>query len=122
MQRTPYGDVPANANNNIRAIRKAKGLTLEELATALETTPQTVQRWETKGDLTVKKLTEVAAVLEVTPAELLPGGLELSAEEQALLARYRRASRTDQRSISALAYVVTERDGPDFEIRKTGND
>ena len=56
----------------IRKIRKQQGLTLKQLAAALETTPQTIQRLES-GNMTVslKWLHDIARVLGVPAADLL---------------------------------------------------
>jgi transcriptional regulator with XRE-family HTH domain len=63
---------------NIRAIRKQRGLTLQQLADSVGTTPQTIQRLETGNmSVSVDWLQRIAAALELTPAELLapsPGG------------------------------------------------
>lgn len=120
--RTPYGDTPKDANNHIRAIRKAKGLTLEHVAARMKTTPQTVQRWEMRGDLSVKKLNELAAVLDVAPAELLPGKPQLTERQQTLLELFARMTPAEQDTIGRLARSLAEKDEQTpFEARKTGS-
>ena len=122
QMRTPYGHIPADANNHIRAVRTAKGMTLEDVADAMNTTPQTVQRWELEGNLTVKKLVAVAAFLGVAPAELLPGIPRLTAQEEALLALFRRTDARDRDTLGTLARTLAERGGQEtFEVRKTGS-
>lgn len=117
--RTPYGDTPVDANNNIRAIRKAKGLTLEDLATALKTTPQTVQRWELEGNLTVKKLHEVAAALGVAPAELLPGLPQLTERQQTLVELFERMTAAEQETVGRMVRSLAEKDEQEpFEVRR----
>lgn len=120
--RTPYGHIPADANNHIRAVRNAKGLTLEDVAAGMKTTPQTVQRWEMEGNLTVKKLAELAALLGVAPAELVPGIRQLSDREQLLLDLFDRMGSSDQNTLGALARTLAEKDQQEpFEVRKTGS-
>lgn len=57
---------------HIRDYRKARGMTLAQLAARIGTTPQTISRLET-GDMTVSVewLHKIGAVLEVEPAKLL---------------------------------------------------
>jgi transcriptional regulator with XRE-family HTH domain len=60
-------------NTRVREIRSARGLTLAELAKAVGTTPQTIQRLET-GRLTMSLdwLTRIANALGLQPSDLLP--------------------------------------------------
>lgn len=64
-------------NENIKTIRKSKGLTQEELATRLNVVRQTVSKWE-KG-LSVPDadmLIKLSEVLETTASELLGANIE----------------------------------------------
>jgi DNA-binding Xre family transcriptional regulator len=57
---------------SIRAIRKQRGLTLQHVADAVGTTPQTIQRLETGNmSVSVDWLERIAIALDLTPAELL---------------------------------------------------
>lgn len=61
-------------NNRIRAIRKARGMTLADLAEACDppTTAQTIGRLETgTRGLTLKWIDRIAAALEIDPASLV---------------------------------------------------
>ena len=59
-------------STNIRALRKLRGMTLKDLAEAIGTTPQTVQRLET-GNMTVNLdwLFALAQALGVPPSRLI---------------------------------------------------
>lgn len=72
-------------NTSIRAIRQAKGLTLDQVAKRLGTTAATVSRWEREPQrVTVPILYNLAGVLQVSPQELLnrvaPPGLRSKGE------------------------------------------
>jgi transcriptional regulator with XRE-family HTH domain len=57
---------------SIRAIRKQRGLTLQQLADAVGTTPQTIQRLETGNmSVSVDWLERIAGALGLAPADLL---------------------------------------------------
>lgn len=61
---------------SIRAIRKQRGLTLQQLADAVGTTPQTIQRLETGNmSVSVDWLERIARALTLTPADLLAHSL-----------------------------------------------
>ena len=117
--RKPYGAIPSDPNNRIREHRLAAGMTLEEVGEEMGTTGQSIQRWETTGKVSVDQLTQLAEVLSrggriVTPADLVPGGLELDAREQALLDWFRNASSADRRAIFTLARGLAEKDHAEF--------
>lgn len=92
-------------SENLKSIRKARGLTQEELAIRLNVVRQTVSKWE-KG-LSVPDaglLIKMADILEVTVSELLgergawsenPGGVaeQLSRINEQLAVKNRRARR-----------------------------
>jgi transcriptional regulator with XRE-family HTH domain len=59
---------------HIRAIRKQRGLTLQQLADRVQTSPQTIQRLETGAmSVSVDWLQRIASALDLTPAQLLDG-------------------------------------------------
>ena len=69
-------------NENIRSIRKAKGLSQEELAIKLNVVRQTISKWE-KG-ISVPDavmLDRMAELFEVPVSVLLGGGLEVEEEQ-----------------------------------------
>lgn len=70
-------------HSNIKKFRKAQGLTQEELAVKLETTKQTIQRYETGEikSIPYQKIKALAEVFGITPGELM--GFE-SMEEKAV--------------------------------------
>lgn len=58
--------------NRLREFRKARGLTLEQVAEAVGTSHQQVQRLETGARrLTLEWLTRLAAAMEYEPADLI---------------------------------------------------
>ena len=62
-------------STSIRAIRKQRGLTLQQLADLVGTTPQTIQRLETGNmSVSVDWLERIAKALSLTPADLLLAG------------------------------------------------
>jgi transcriptional regulator with XRE-family HTH domain len=74
LQPTPSANdgAPRQLTTRIWELRKLSGLTLKDLADAMGTTPQTVQRLET-GSMTVSTdwLFRFAQVLRVQPSELI---------------------------------------------------
>ncbi len=58
----------------LRMLREKAGLTVEELAEAMEVTPTTVYDWEsTKSAPKIAVLLDLAAALGVTVRSLMPG-------------------------------------------------
>lgn len=75
--------------NNIRAFRKNKGLTQEELADLLNITPQAVSRWESEvGMPDVSMLIPLAQTLGVSTDALL--GYDMIREDDEVTARIRK--------------------------------
>ena len=58
---------------NLKRLRKEKKLTLEEIASALGTSKQTIHRYENGiiSNIPPEKVRTLAALLEVTPAHLM---------------------------------------------------
>lgn len=88
--------------------RIARGWSQEDLARAVGTTQQTIQRWETgQTDPQVGKVAAISAALGVTMSYLL--GVEplssdsLTDEERSLLATFRACNRTGREYILQLA-------------------
>ncbi len=61
------------ANNRIKELRRARGLTLEEVAEALSTSKQTISRYENGviANIPHDKVVKIAELLGVTPAVLM---------------------------------------------------
>ena len=58
--------------DNIRRLRKTRGLTQEELAEKLHLTPQAVSRWETGKTMPdAERIIDLAAVLNCSSDEIL---------------------------------------------------
>lgn len=66
--------------NKLKELRKAKGLTLEEVAKALETSKQTIHRYENGviSNVPHEKIKKLAEVLSVNPSELMGWSSDLS--------------------------------------------
>jgi len=59
---------------NIRAVRRAEGMEVEELAEAVRVSPEYIQRLEEGGeDVTLRVLVEVAKVLKSSVHDLTAG-------------------------------------------------
>ena len=73
-------------SNNLKALRKERHLTLEELARRLGTSKQTIQRYENGiiANVPPEKIEKLAEALAVTPAELM-GWSESKAEPDGIL-------------------------------------
>ena len=78
--------------NQLRALRESKGLTLEQLASAVGTTNQQISHLELgKRQLTVAWLVRLAAALECHPWAIVDGATEqISAADRDLLVLARR--------------------------------
>lgn len=77
-----------NLGNNIRAFRKNKGLTQEELADLLNITPQAVSRWESAAGMPdVSMLIPLAQTLGVSTDALL--GYDMIREDSEVTTRIR---------------------------------
>lgn len=73
-------------SNNLKALRKERHLTLEELARRLGTSKQTIQRYENGiiANVPPEKIEKLAEALAVTPAELM-GWSESKSEPDGIL-------------------------------------
>ena len=92
--------------------RNARGWSQEQLAAAIGTTQQTVQRWETgQTDPQVSKVAAISAALGVTMSYLLGVDSQTSAmqtlteEEQQLVSLYRNSNPQGREAIMAVARV-----------------
>ena len=111
----------------IREIREAKGWTQEQLAIAMSTTQQTIQRWESeRTDVKSNQLKDLSRVLGVTVSYLLgiDEGVDddrLSVDERNLVELYRSMD-ADKRSTlidTARAFAaLSEKDGGACERNK----
>jgi len=86
-----------------------------QAAELVGTTHQSFQQWELKANLQVNKLPAVARALGVTPAELVPGPIELTADERRLLTAYRAAGEREKRTIFRAAIDLTEPAGDSYK-------
>jgi transcriptional regulator with XRE-family HTH domain len=104
-----YNAARPGVRNRIREHRLAAGFSIEELSELVGMSPGAVQRKETGlRNVTVDELETFAAALTVSPADLVPGGVGLSAEERALIAALRDMPERDRRAVHNLAEGLTE--------------
>ena len=79
--------------NRLRELRQQRGLTLEQVADELGTTPATIHRLETgKRQLTEKWIRRLAAFYRVHPGEILEPLPTLTDEEKRVLQKLLEAS------------------------------
>lgn len=102
----PMAELP----NRIREWRKARGLTLEAVALAINCSiPQVSQLERGTTPLTLDWMAAIARALRVEVTDLLPaehaGGI-LSAEERDLIERYRGGDDHQQAQLRAMADVI----------------
>lgn len=116
--RKAYGAPVAEAQNYLRQHRNALNWTLDDVAEKLNVTGETVRKWETTGELSVKQLLQLAAIFQVPPYELIPGGPDYTEEEIEFINWLRSTSAHDRRSIFALAHGLQEKEAATFELRK----
>lgn len=103
--------------NRIRELRDAIGMSQAELARRIHVTPSALQKVEIGArKLDQEWMRRVAAVLDVSPAEILPvddNPWMLSEDEKHLLEQYRRSRDEDRDKLRRVADVVLEFRGPD---------
>lgn len=99
--------------NNIRKIRRARGMTLEQLAAALNMTQPSVTRIETGAQpMTLERVVEFANALSCCPADILPGAWGVGFDAD----RFVRIWDAVTRAIRSKRRVVSERKKMQFVI------
>jgi len=107
-----YNTARPGVRNRIREHRLAAGMSIDELAELVGMSPGAVQRKETGlRNVTVDELEKFAAALNVTQADLVPGGVGLSEEERKLLDALRNMPERDRRAVHNLAEGLAEEYG-----------
>jgi len=93
-----YNSVRRDVPHNLRQIRMMRGLTLAELAEKMDSTPQTIQRYETDPKrLRVYQLQQLAEALACSIGDLVAEpGEGLTESEADLVETFRSLSREDQ--------------------------
>ncbi len=101
MARKPYHKPREETALLIRTERVRAGLTQEQLAELIGTTPVTIGRYETgERGVSVEKLLELAHALQVPPARLIRDGDGLSDEERELI-EYLRSHPRERRVVAS---------------------
>ena len=94
-------------STRIREVRKARGMTLKELAYATGTTPQTIQRLETENmTVSLEWLGKIARALGVTIYDLLPNPDDNPTPERAFLTALGHALISNRRKVPDIADVL----------------
>jgi transcriptional regulator with XRE-family HTH domain len=92
-----------DAKTLIREVRKARGFTLKDVALAINTTPQSIQRMETGGmTVSMEWLYLIAQAMGVDPYELLPHPEADATPERLFVKRLSDAVIYYRRSVPAL--------------------
>jgi transcriptional regulator with XRE-family HTH domain len=74
LETTRHESLASRVGAKLRHVRTAKGLTLLDVANAMGTSPQTVQRLETANmTLSVEWVERFCRVLEIQPVDLFDG-------------------------------------------------
>lgn len=90
MKSAPYAQEPHDDTLLIRRARIEAGLTLEELASEIDCTPQTLQRYESGvRRISLDRLLDIARALGKPPGQLIRGGDGLSDDERDMIAYMR---------------------------------
>jgi len=80
-------DLEKIIGERLRKIRRGKGLSLQDVADRVETTPQTIQRLETDNmTLTIKWVERICPALGIEPATLFSNGQTNVAASLSLIA------------------------------------
>lgn len=95
-------------NDNIKRIRKERGITLEELGKAIGVSKQTIQRYESGQIVTIpyEKITGLASALHVSPAELMGWAESATDENSELYKKYPDLSPIAKRRLPILGSIA----------------
>lgn len=86
----PTASLASQVGARIRMFRKHRGMTLKQLADAIGTTPQTVQRLEADTmTMSIHWIERFCTALQIKPYELFEGGALAEAVEARMLAETR---------------------------------
>lgn len=103
-----YGSVSEKVPHNLRAIRQARGWSMELLAEKMNVATPTIQRWETEPQrLRVSQLSELAAVLECSVIDLIDTDPARSMRERELIEALRDMSREDRERVLTIIDALT---------------
>ena len=80
-KKNPLDEFLIQVGDNIRRERMRQGFTLEELGRDIELDKSNMHRIEMGRNITLVTLIKIAALLEVSPASLLPADLTIAAED-----------------------------------------
>ncbi len=74
-------------SNNLKKLRRERGMTLDDLARALGTSRQTIHRYENGviANVPPEKVEQLAAALGVSPSMLMGWGAEINAEKLGIM-------------------------------------
>jgi Predicted transcriptional regulators len=83
-------DIKMSVNDRIKARRKELGLTLKQVADALNVSEATVSRYESNDiqNMGINKLEPLAQVLKCSPVYLLSGYTDIKEKEESIISKY----------------------------------
>lgn len=96
--------------NRIRELRTRARMSLQDLSDLTGEPLPTLSRWETKGGVTLEKLSKVACALALAPVELVQSTVpkRLTNEEAFLLERFTNASPDVRAVITRIVQALTD--------------
>lgn len=113
---------------NLKEIRLKRGKTLEDVASYLHTTPQTIYKYESGiiKNIPIKKIFQICNYLNVHPSSVIDvleegdmDSLVLSISEQLMLEEYRELTPLAQNAIDQLIHNMVDIEKNKGKVRKT---
>lgn len=106
-----------DVGQNLKELRLKRGKTLEDVAAYIDTSPQTIYKYENGiiKNIPMKKIKQICRYLEVHPASVMDWGdtendesLILSISEQLMMEEYRKLSVKGKNTVDMLIHSILE--------------